>query len=87
MNDQAEEYLTVDELSERIKFSRQSIYNMVHEKILVINVHYLKPRPKKLLFMWSAIRTWMENPSGSQKTEEKQSIEKDICSPKSSISI
>lgn len=64
MNEQAEEYLTVDELSQRIKFSKQSIYNMVHGKILVINVHYLKPRPKKLLFIWSAIRGWMDNSSG-----------------------
>ena len=49
---------------QRIKFSKQSIYNIVHGKILVINVHYLKPEPEKLLFIWSAIRGWMDNPSG-----------------------
>ena len=82
-----QEYLTIDELSARIKFSKQSIYNMVHKKILVINVHYLKPRPKKLLFVWPAIRSWMENPSCSEKSEEIQHIERNITIPKSAISI
>lgn len=55
------EYLTVDELSKRIKFSKQSIYNLVSKGVFVLQHHYLKPRPKKILFKWSAVVEWMEN--------------------------
>lgn len=54
-----EEYLTVDELSARIKFSKQSLYNLIHKGILVLGRHYLKPTPKKVLFKWSEIQIWM----------------------------
>lgn len=55
------EYLTVDELSKRIKFSKQSIYNLVSKGVFILQRHYLKPRPKKILFKWSAVLEWMEN--------------------------
>jgi len=42
-----EEYLTVDELSARIKFSKQSLYNLIHKGILVLGKHYLKPTPRR----------------------------------------
>ncbi|MBU1417314.1 MAG: hypothetical protein KKI15_02395 [Proteobacteria bacterium] len=55
-----EEYITINELSSRIKYSKQSIYNLIHQKILVRQVHYFKPTPKKLLFKWDAIQGWIE---------------------------
>jgi len=59
-----EEYLTVNELSVRIKFSKQSFYNLIHKGTFVLGKHYLKPTPKKVLFKWSEIRLWIgENPS------------------------
>lgn len=54
-----EEYLTVMELSERIKYSVQSLYNLIHNKSLKLKRHYLKPTPKKILFKWTAILQWM----------------------------
>ena len=54
-----EEYLTVKELSEKIKFSKQSLYNLIHRGTFVLGKHYLKPTPKKVLFKWSEIRSWM----------------------------
>ena len=54
-----EEYLTVIELSSRIKFSKQSLYNLIHKGTLIRGKHYLKPTPKKVLFKWLAIRDWM----------------------------
>jgi len=54
-----EEYLTVNELSDRIKFSKQTIYNLIHNKRFILKTHYLKPTPKKILFKWSAIIEWM----------------------------
>ena len=54
-----EEYLTVAELSERIKYSAQSLYNLIHNGSLKVQQHYLKPTPKKILFKWTAILQWM----------------------------
>ena len=54
-----EEYLTVKELSEKIKFSKQSLYNLIHRGTFILGKHYLKPTPKKVLFKWSEIRSWM----------------------------
>jgi excisionase family DNA binding protein len=55
-----EEYLTVKELSERIKLAKQTIYNMIHKKEFVLNKHYYKPKAKIILFKWSAIEKWLE---------------------------
>ena len=54
-----EEYLTVAELSERIKYSVQSLYNLINSGSLKLKRHYLKPTPKKILFKWTAILQWM----------------------------
>jgi predicted DNA-binding transcriptional regulator AlpA len=56
-----EEYLTVKELSTKIKFSQQTIYNMIHKGDFIKGLHYVKPRPKKILFIWSAVSTWLES--------------------------
>jgi predicted DNA-binding transcriptional regulator AlpA len=67
MIDQNEEdYLTVTELSQKIKFARQTIYNLISKKIFEINKHFIKPRPKKILFKWAAVKAWMENTSDGQ---------------------
>ena len=55
-----EEYLTVTELSKRIKMAKQTIYNMIHKNIFVLNKHYHKPIPKKILFKWSEVKVWLE---------------------------
>ena len=47
MEESKEEYLTVKELSLKIKFSRQSLYNLIFKGEFVLNEHYLKPRPKR----------------------------------------
>jgi len=54
-----EEYLTVKELSQRIKLAVQTIYNFIHEEKFILGKHYLKPTPKKILFKWSEIKAWM----------------------------
>ena len=55
-----EEYISVKTLSERIGYKVQSIYNMIHKGAFVLNKHYLKPTPKKILFKWSAVKQWLE---------------------------
>ena len=60
-----EEYLTVDELSSKIKFSKQSLYNLIYKKTFIMGKHYFKPTPKKILFKWSEIQAWIERPSNT----------------------
>jgi hypothetical protein len=54
-----EEYLTVRELGSRIKMSPGTIRNLVWQKRLMQDIHYLKPTPRKLLFLWSAVEAWL----------------------------
>jgi predicted DNA-binding transcriptional regulator AlpA len=62
-----EEYLTVSELSARIKFSKQTLYNLIHKGTFTLGQHYLKPTPKKVLFRWSAIQKWIGEQSHTFK--------------------
>jgi len=54
-----EEYLTITELSSRIKMSPGTIRNLVWKNELIENVHYVKPTSRKLLFVWSATEKWL----------------------------
>jgi hypothetical protein len=54
-----DEYVTVSELCNRIKYRRQTIYNLIHKKTFILGKHFLKPTPKKLLFKWSEIQAWI----------------------------
>lgn len=65
-----EQYLTVKELSSKIKYSHQTIYNMIHKGYFVRGEHYIKPSRKKILFLWSAICGWMESREGSDDAIE-----------------
>ncbi len=67
-----EEYLTVKELSGKIKFSRQSLYNLIHKGTFVLGKHYLKPTSKKVLFKWTEIRDWMGEPLHSHETPDPE---------------
>ena len=76
-----EEYLTVDELCQKTKYARQSVYNMINRNIFKLNEHFYKPTPKKILFKTSAIESWLtgngsraENQSGM--ISNKQPIQK-----------
>jgi len=61
MNIKDEQYLTVKELSAKIKYSQQTIYNMIHEGGFIRGERYIKPSRKKVLFLWSAICMWLES--------------------------
>jgi hypothetical protein len=58
-----EEYLTAKELSKRIKMADGTIRNLVCKGVLVKGRHYLKPTPRKLLFIWSAVEAWLRGTS------------------------
>ena len=65
-----EEYVTVQELGKRIKFSKQSIYNLIYKKKFTLGVHYLKPTPKKILFVWSEVEKWLRQSIGESIENE-----------------
>ena len=54
-----EEYLTTTELSKRIKMAPGTIRNLVWRNEVEENIHYIKPTPKKLLFIWSRVEKWL----------------------------
>ena len=68
-----EEYLTINELSARIKFSKQSLYNLIHKGTFVLGRHYLKPTRKKVLFKWSGILEWMGESSSPEMNDNSES--------------
>jgi hypothetical protein len=53
------EFLTTDELSARIKMAPGTIRNLVWKNEFKKNIHYLKPTPRKLIFLWSAVEAWL----------------------------
>jgi hypothetical protein len=59
----AETYLTTDELCERIKYKPGSINNLVSNGKLIEGIHFLKPTPKKRLFIWSRMEVWLRRNS------------------------
>jgi hypothetical protein len=64
-----EEYLTTEELSARIKMAPGTLRNLVSRNELQINVHYLKPTKRKLLFVWSAIEAWLHGKSAANSVQ------------------
>ena len=67
-----EEYLTTQELSVRIKMAPGTIRNLVCQKKLIENVHYIKPTPRKLLFLWSRVEHWLMGSADPGRTDHKQ---------------
>jgi len=53
------EYLTIQELSDRLKVAKQTIYNWVSMGRFQAGLHYMKPSRRRLLFVWSAIEAWL----------------------------
>jgi len=54
-----EEYLTIMQLSDRIKMAPGTIRNLVWKKVFRQNTHYVKPTPRKILFIWSQVENWL----------------------------
>ena len=54
-----EEYLSVKELSRRIKMPPGTIRNLIWKKEFLEGIHFVKPTPRKILFIWSAVEKWL----------------------------
>jgi hypothetical protein len=62
-----EEYLTAKELAARIKMAPGTIRNLVCQKVFIEEIHYLKPTPRKILFIWSAVEAWLHGKGSKNK--------------------
>ena len=56
-----EEYLTISDVSSRLKLRKQTLYNLIYQNKLTKGIHYFKPLPKKVLFSWTAMTKWVES--------------------------
>lgn len=64
-------YLTTKELSARIKLIPDTIRNMVCRGQFKLGTHYVKPGPRKLLFLGSGIESWLHGRSLSDEIPDK----------------
>jgi hypothetical protein len=71
----SEEYLTTAELSQRIKMAPGTIRNLVWKGELKENVHFLKPTPRKLLFVWRAVEAWLHGKPASCSPQPAEIME------------
>jgi len=56
----ADEYLTINELAERLKVKPKTIKNKMASGIFKRGIHYFSPRGFRPRFKWSAIQAWLE---------------------------
>jgi len=66
----AEEYLTIAELSARLKVKPKTIRNKMANGTFKKKVHFFNPRGIRPRFKWTAILTWLEE-------KEEQTIKED----------
>ena len=59
-----EEYLTVSQAAERIKYREQTLRNMMSAGVFRRGVHYYKRRGR-VLFLWSRMEHWLREDSSS----------------------
>ena len=61
---QGPDYISMDELVERIPYPRQTIYSMITGKVWIKRLHYFKSTPRKLIFYGPAIEAWIRSEEG-----------------------
>ena len=50
------EYITTEELADRIKYDPRTIRSQLKDSVLIEGVHYIRPfGQRKILFLWQAI--------------------------------
>ena len=67
-----EEYLTIDELGQRLKLSPKSIANKMSAGVFVEGV--LRPPSMRVRFKWSAVQRWLEGKENTAKEATKTAI-------------
>ena len=62
-------YLTTDELSKKIKYAEQTLYNAIHSQVFQLGVHFIKPSRKKILWIWPEIEKWLTEKSAKNPVD------------------
>jgi len=70
----SEEYLTIPELSSRLKVSRKTVKNKMAAGIFKKGVHYFSPKGLGPRFKWSAVVSWLEEKEDIMPKVEEDSI-------------
>ena len=65
-----EEYLTVRQAAERIKYCEQTLRNMMSTGVFKRGLHYYKRRGR-VLFVWSRIEQWLHE-DGAPSPEDEE---------------
>jgi hypothetical protein len=69
-----EEYLTIEELSARLKIKPKTIKNKMASGIFRRGEHYFAPKGLRPRFKWSAIVAWIEQCENIRPQAESDSI-------------
>ena len=56
----SEEYLTIEELSDRLKLEPKTIRNKMASGVFRKGIHYFSPQGLRPRFKWSAVVAWLE---------------------------
>jgi len=60
-------YLTTEELAERIKYDNRYIRNCLIDSVLIEGIHYVRPfGRRKILFIWEAVEKEMLKASNDE---------------------
>ena len=55
-----EEYLTISELSSRLKLEPKTVKNKMANGTFLKGIHYFSPKGLRPRFKWSAVVAWLE---------------------------
>ena len=69
-----EEYLTIAELSSRLKLNPKTIKNKMANGTFRRGVHYFSPRGLRPRFKWSAVIAWLEEKEELEKQQGTDGI-------------
>ena len=63
-----DEYLTIEELSARLKIKPKTVKNKMASGIFQKGIHYFSPKGLRPRFKWSAIVAWIEGNENQQQS-------------------
>lgn len=58
----ADAYITTEELAQRFKLDKHTLYNLVYSGRVKKNVHYVKMSARHMLWIWPEMVRWMHDP-------------------------
>ena len=62
-----DEYLTIDEVAERLKLKPKTVQNKMATGAFRKGVHYFRPPGMQARFKWSAVVAWLEREQFAEK--------------------